>query len=321
LFWYFLQVARQLRTEYEGAIYHVMNRGDRREAIFLDDIDRRRFLQTLGETCERADWQVHAYCLMGNHFHLVLETPKPTLVAGMKWFLGTYTQRFNVRHQMRGHLFAGRYRSLLVDEGDDFYLRVVCDYVHLNPIRARMLEEGKSLEDYLWSSFPEYLKPVGKRAGWLRVDRLLVEHGIAADNARGRREFRDTMALRCGQEGHAEEKLWPEIRRGWRFGAEDFIERVAEKIPTPDVKSLGSHIRDVHQDTMEEKSRSLIGAYLSKLRMGEDEFRGLKKGHPLKVKLAARLRRETTMTMAWIAGELNAGSPQTLWRALWLEKM
>jgi putative transposase len=84
-------MARQLRLEYEGAIYHIVNRGDRREAISGDEEDRARFGATLGEACGKAEWQVHAYCLMGNHFHLVIETPKPTLVAGMKWFLGTYT--------------------------------------------------------------------------------------------------------------------------------------------------------------------------------------------------------------------------------------
>ena len=86
---------RQLRIEYPGAIYHVMNRGDRREPIYQDDADRTRFLQTLGEACRKTDWQIHAYCLMGNHFHLVLETPGANLVAGMRWFLSTYTVRFN----------------------------------------------------------------------------------------------------------------------------------------------------------------------------------------------------------------------------------
>jgi len=88
-------MARKLRSEYPGAIYHVMNRGDRRDAIFHDDRDRELFLATLGEACEKADWLVHAYCLMGNHFHRVMETPKGNLVAGMKWFLGTYTARKN----------------------------------------------------------------------------------------------------------------------------------------------------------------------------------------------------------------------------------
>ena len=106
-------MARKLRVEYPGAIYHVMNRGDRREPIFQDDADRRRFLETLGEACGKTEWQIHAYCLMGNHFHLVVETPKANLVAGMKWLLGVYTSRFNRRHKLFGHLFSGRYKALI----------------------------------------------------------------------------------------------------------------------------------------------------------------------------------------------------------------
>ena len=106
---------RKLRVEYPGAIYHVMNRGDRREEIFRDDEDRLRFLGTLSEACVKTGWQVHALCLMPNHFHLVVETPQPNLVAGMKWFLGTYTARFNRRHKVFGHLFSGRYKALVVD--------------------------------------------------------------------------------------------------------------------------------------------------------------------------------------------------------------
>jgi REP element-mobilizing transposase RayT len=90
---------RKLRVEDAGAIYHVMNRGDRREPIFLDDLVRERFIQTLGEVCTKTGWQVHAYCLMANHFHLVVETPRANLVAGVRWLLGTYTARFNRRHK------------------------------------------------------------------------------------------------------------------------------------------------------------------------------------------------------------------------------
>lgn len=114
-------MARKLRIQYPDAIYHAMNRGDRREVIFQDDQDRRHFLDTLDQACEKTGWQVHAYCLMPNHFHLVLETPEPNLVIGMKWLLGTYTGRYNRRHKEFGHLFSGRYKALPVDGSGDGY--------------------------------------------------------------------------------------------------------------------------------------------------------------------------------------------------------
>jgi len=105
-------MARKIRVEYPGALYHVMNRGDRREPIFRDSEDRQQFIRTLAEACTKSGWQVHALCLMRNHFHLMVETPRGNLVAGMKWFLGTYTGRFNRRHKLFGHLFSGRYKAL-----------------------------------------------------------------------------------------------------------------------------------------------------------------------------------------------------------------
>jgi len=162
-------VPRKLRAEYPGAIYHVMNRGDRREDIFKDDQDRARFLSTLGEACQKTEWQVHAYCLMRNHFHLVIETPQGNLVTGMKWLLGVYTKRFYIRHKLCGHLFAGRYKALVVDGSGTGYLRTVCDYVHLNPIRAKLIKPGTALESFAWSSYGEYLKPPRQRSKCWRI--------------------------------------------------------------------------------------------------------------------------------------------------------
>jgi putative transposase len=164
---------RKLRIQYPGAIYHVMNRGDQRENIFRGIADHGMFLSTLGEACAKTEWQVHAYCLMRNHFHLVIETPQGNLVAGMKWLLGVYTKRFNLRHKLCGHVFAGRYKALIVDGSGDGYLRTVCDYVHLNPVRAKIVRTAAALESFRWSSYGEYLKPPRQRASWLRVDRLL----------------------------------------------------------------------------------------------------------------------------------------------------
>src|SRR6516162_11457574 len=163
---------RKLRLQYPGAIYHLMNRGDRREAIFEDDEDRHRFVKTLAESCEKTGWQVHAYCLMNNHFHLVVQTPQANLVAGMKWLLGTYTSRYNRRHRQFGHLFSGRYKALLVDGSGNGYLKTACDYVHLNPVRAGLIGGEDRLLAYPWSSLVWYLSAPEHRPGWIRVDRL-----------------------------------------------------------------------------------------------------------------------------------------------------
>jgi len=203
-------MARKLRVEYPGAIYHVMNRGDRREEIFKDDQDRERFLETLGETCAKTGWQVQALCLMGNHFHLV---------AGMKWLLGTYTSRFNRRHKLFGHLFSGRYKALIVDGSGNGYLKTVCDYVHLNPARARLLRPDQPLRGYRWSSWPEYLKTPGKRWPRLRVERLLGEYRIPQDSAAGRRVLEQAVEERRVFEVGSEYKT---IRRGWCLGEKTF---------------------------------------------------------------------------------------------------
>ena len=192
---------RALRSEYPGAISHVMNRGDRRDPIFRDDSDYKRFLATLDEACRKTDWQVHAFCLMPNHFHLVVETPNANLVAGMKWFLGTYTSRFNRRHRFFGHLFSGRYKALVVDGSGNGYLRTVCDYVHLNPVRAKLLTATQPLRTYPWSSYGHYLQPPGKRPMWLRTDRLLGELGIPQDSTAGRRQFERATEERRRREG------------------------------------------------------------------------------------------------------------------------
>src|SRR6266403_64785 len=154
-------MARKLRIQYAGAIYHVMNRGDRSDPIFEDDQDRHRLLEALGQACEKTGWQVHAYCLMSNHFHLVIETPQPNLVAGMKWLLGTYTSRYNRRHKEFGHLFSGRYKALVVDGSGNGYLGTVGAYVHLNPARAKLLK----LEQPLTRLSLEQLPGVSDNAG------------------------------------------------------------------------------------------------------------------------------------------------------------
>ena len=208
-----------------------MNRGDRREPIFRDDADRNRFLATLGGACAKSDWQVHDLCLMENHFHLVLETPQANLVAGMKWFLGSYTARFNRRHRTFGHLFSGRYKALVVVAASPGYFRTVCEHVHLNPVRASLLAPEQALREYAWSSFPEYLKPAQRRWPWLRVDRLLGQMRLPKDSTATRREFEWQLEARRRHEGnHAESAS---IRRGWFFGDGDLKQELQAQAAEP----------------------------------------------------------------------------------------
>jgi putative transposase len=293
---------RQLRIEYEGAIYHLLSRGDRREDIFWDETDRRSFLEFLQRTCARTGWQVHAYCLMSNHFHLVVETPRPNLVEGMKWLLGSYTMRFNRRHRLTGHLFAGRYKSLLIDESDPRYLRTVCDYVHLNPVRAGLIETDQLVESYQWSSYRSYLGRPRGRPEWLRCDRLLGEHGLRNDTARSRKEFARRIEVARLQRNERQEK---QIRRGWLYGAEDFLGRLIDRFEGLD--SQNQRWKEEIQ-TEEEVAERIVQAGMKDLGWKNEDLRVRRKGDLGKVKLAKELRARTAMNLRWIARRLEMGS-------------
>ncbi len=295
-------MARKLRVQYPGAIYHVMNRGDHRQDIFRSNKDRDLFLKSLGEACAKTDWQVHAFCLMSNHFHLVVETPKANLVDGMKWLLGTYTARFNRRHKLFGHLFSGRYKALFVEGSGNGYLKTVCDYVHLNPARAKLLSARQRLSAFRWSSYGEYLKERAGRPGWLRVDRLLGEHGILKDSPAGREEFEKRMELRRAAEDGDEFKP---LVRGWCLGSEAFR---AELLSQVSEQSGAGHSGEEIRESAEAKAERLVLEELKKLRWGQEELGSRRKGDEEKVRIALRLRKETTMTLSWIAQRLEMGT-------------
>ena len=159
-------MTRQLRLEYQGALYHVTARGNEQREIFLDDTDRATFLGLLGKEIQQQGWLCYAYCLMGNHYHLLLETPEPNLSRGMRRLNGVYTQKFNWRHQRHGHLFQGRYKSILVER--ERYLLELCRYVVLNPVRAGMVAVES---DWRWSSYRA-------TAGFDRVPKWLCVTGV-----------------------------------------------------------------------------------------------------------------------------------------------
>lgn len=297
-------MARKLRLQYPGAIYHVMNRGDHSEAIFREDKDRELLAATLSEACEKTDWQVHALCLMSNHFHLVLETPRANLAEGMKWLLGTYTSRFNRKHHVFGHLFSGRYKALPVDASGTGYLKAACDYVHLNPVRAGLLSPEQPLQAYRWSSYRWYLSPPQRRPGWLRVDRLLGEWGIPIDSPAGREQFARLMEGRRQSEEKGDPKL---VERGWCLGSEQFRQELLLQMTSVSQSKFGG---PEWEESSEKKAQRVLGEELSRHGWTEENLECLAKGHPVKIEMAKHLRTQTTMTWRWIAAHLKMGAPE-----------
>ena len=213
-----------------------------------------------------------------------------------------YTERFNRRHQLFGHLFSGRYKSLVIDERGGGYLKTACNYVHLNPVRAGLLPADQPLAAYAWSSYPLYLRS-GRRPAWLRVDRLLGEHGIQADTAEGRIQFQTRMEERR-REGEAVAE-WAAFRRGWRLGAGDFPQRLSERLGRRGQKHEAASER---KETDEHLAERMVREWLASTGWAEADLAARSKGDPRKVELARLLRRHTPMSRQWIADLLHMGS-------------
>lgn len=297
---------RQLRVEFPGAIYHVMSRGDQGENVYHDDIDRQDFLKTLAEACKKTAFQVHAYCLMPNHFHLVLETPNANLVEGMRWLLSSYTLRLNHRRKRSGHVFSGRYKAINIDSSGNGYLKTACDYVHLNPVRASMLAAEDRLFAYPWSSIVWYLAAPDHRPAWIRTDRLLGEHGIQHDTPAGRAEFENRMEAR--RRAGEDEETWKPLRRGWCLGGEDFKKALLEKM---EGKIGPHHSGELVQETALAKGERIIAEELQRLHWNQADLLVRLKGDPAKMEIARRLREETTLTVNWISARLHLGTPKS----------
>ena len=297
---------RKMRIEYPGAMYHLMSRGDQRDDIFLDDVDRHDFIKTLAEACQKTGWQVHAYCLMSNHYHLVVETPEPNLVPGMAWLQSTYTIRLNHRHKLVGHVFSGRYRAQVVEGSGNGYLKTACDYVHLNPVRAGLLQPEERLLAYPWSSLGAYLAAPEHRPGWIRVDRLLGEHRIQEDTPAARQRFEQRMEARRREETDPE--TFKVLRHGWCLGSEAFRKEMLQRMEG----SLGGHhAGELHRQAADAKAERIIAEELQQRGWREEHLVVRRKNDPAKLDIATRLRKETTLPIKAIADRIHLGTSKS----------
>jgi REP element-mobilizing transposase RayT len=214
-------MARAWRIEYEGALYHVLSRGNERQNIVTNDDDRNLFLNTVGEMGERFEIDIFAYVLMNNHYHLLFRTNRANLCRSMQWFGATYTKRFNLRHSRSGHLFQGRYKNMLVQ--NDAYLLQLSYYIHRNPLRAGMV---KRVADYKWSSYRTYA--YGKsHQNWLNEDVILLQFTNVKDKHLA---YRESMQKYSKEE----QRTWEDLRHGIFVGTETFVKKIKKRY-LPDI--------------------------------------------------------------------------------------
>lgn len=208
-------MARPLRIEYPGAVYHITSRGNEKKTVYKDDRDRDNFLTTLDKVNKRYNWVCHAYCLMDNHFHLLIETLEGNLSLGMRQLNGVYTQTFNKRHGRVGHLFQGRYKAILIQK--DSHLLEVCRYVVLNPVRAGLV---KNPGQWRWGSY-------GATAGREKPPECLTTSWVlgqfSSKRRKAEREYRQYV-----RRGIGKESIWAEVKGQVLLGEHDFVGRLTE---------------------------------------------------------------------------------------------
>lgn len=251
-------MARPLRIEFAGALYHITSRGDGREDIYITDHDRDAWLEVLSEVCHRFNWVCHAYCLMSNHYHLLIETPDSNLSLGMRHLNGVYTQRFNRRHRRVGHVFQGRYKAILVDK--EPYLLELARYIVLNPVRARMVRSAK---DWAWSS---YRATAGFESvyPWLNIDWLLS--GFAKRRKTACERYRKFVS-----EGKGLVSPWEKLSNQVFLGDVEFVAKMQslidpdkslEEIPSSQRRVLAKSLSD-YENISSSRNDAIAQAFMS----------------------------------------------------------
>lgn len=313
-------MARPVRYEAPGAIYHVMARGDGGRDVFVGDRDRYAWLDRLEEVCGKHGWRVHAYVQMGNHFHILLETPQPNLVKGMKWFMGAISQDWNRRRERRGHVFQGRYKAVVVNgEGSGHYFRIVADYIHLNPVRSGWVggTTGIPLRDWKWSSFPLY----GRRKApeWMETGRVLEEFRLSPEG-RGRRAYVGYLETRAkDREGTLTDESLEELRRGWYLGDEAFRDRVLDGMASGlrSKRRRGSVAGPAARSHDEAEAERILRLAAAELELPEEtaDLEGWGLFRDEKALMAWLVRKLTSVSNAWVAERLAMGHPASVSRA------
>ncbi len=292
---------RRPRIQYEGAIYHVLNRGNYRDAIFSISDSGKLFEDVMFAACERFGWSVHAYVLLSNHFHIALETPDANLVRGMQWLQSTFGNRFNRLIREHGHIFQGRYKSLLIE--DDGYLLQVVNYIHLNPVRCGLVSLDE-LRSHTLGSFPKFFST--KRPVCLSNERWLALAGNLRPTAAGMRSYHKYLAFVNESDPARQRVAHVDLCRGWFIGTRDgkkaILKDVAEGLlPVNSEISVGRFGA--------EGAEALLSKGLARIGKTQGDIQASRKGCEWKVILASWIKSQCGVSNQWLSEHLLMGSP------------
>ena len=279
----------------------MISRGNYRKDLFTAETTGAAFERMIFEVAERCGWKLHAYVIMSNHYHLAVETPEPNLVDGMRWLQSTFATRFNRFRNERGHVFQGRYKTILINE--ERPLIGLINYIHLNPVRAKLCTVDE-LKDYALSSYPKYWKR--KRPEGLDRTKLLSLFDLP-DTLAGMRKYEAHLNLQDEADPRKREALAKQYCRGWFLGSPKAKKNLAKDLveSTPMVNWEGVDLKELNEMRWEQ----IVQAELKRLKKKESAIAQDSKGTAWKVGIAKRLRKETTAKNPWIAERLKMGHP------------
>jgi REP element-mobilizing transposase RayT len=294
-------MARKLRLEFPGACYHVINRGNYRRDVFASARTKSAFIDALFAACERSGWLLHAFVVMRNHFHLALTTPQGNLVAGMHWLLSTFANRFNRLRDERGHLFQGRFRSILVEEGDP--LAQVCHYIHLNPVRAGIVSVAH-LREYRASSYPWLWTPRQRPAYFQLQDALLGAGGLP-DIRAGWQCYADYLQWQDEEGPAGRSKAYVNLSRGWVIGGSDFkAVLLRDHAVAVEARAWEEHgAREIR----ELRWHSALAKALAVAEKNPKDILRAAKSAPWKLAIATALKQHTQSSNGWLSRHLQLG--------------
>ena len=302
-------MARSLRIEYAGAVYHVLNRGNYRTHIFSQEKAKQSFEDCLFTACARYNWRLYACCLLSNHYHIAIETPEGNLSKGMQWLQSTFANRFNRAHLSHGHLFQGRFKSLVVER--DEYLGPLIHYIHSNPIRANIVQTD-TIETYRWSTL-WYLFHKRKRNDFMELEYGLYYAGNLSDTMKGRRDYLQHL-LGIHSDFKAKRHIQSSrLCRGWALGSKKFKQELVEQFLP--VGQVGHVEGKDFAEANEIRWNRILEKCLTVMEKDPRGNRTDKKSVHWKALIALFMKDNPSVSNVWLTKHLNMGIPQGVSRS------